>query len=104
MNHLNKKQDAHRRLARGSGAWLNSRRYMKSAEFKERQIWLDFKDAIGTAIEAVHEIIEAGRDWIKKWEREFLMPKAKVLNIKQMQLDYSLKACKVPTMRLISSL
>lgn len=75
MNHFIKKQDAHRRLARGAnaGVWFRGfgRRYQVGAEFKARQMWLDFQDAVGTALEAISASMDAGRAWFKKWVRDF---------------------------------
>jgi hypothetical protein len=75
MNHFLKNQDAHRRLARGANAGVVirgfGRRYQAGAEFKARQLWLDFQDAVGTALEAISASMDAGRAWFKKWVRNF---------------------------------
>lgn len=79
MNHFSKKPDAHRRLARGSGASfraLNNRRYMAKAEFTDRQMWLDFQDAAGTALQAIYSAIMESRRKFKAWQRAFRMPAA----------------------------
>lgn len=56
MHQETKNPDAHCRLARGSGASfraLNNRRYMAGEEFEARQLWLDFSDAVGPALQAI---------------------------------------------------
>lgn len=75
MNHSLKNPDAHRRLARGAnaGVWFRgfSRKYQAGTEFKARQLWLDFKDAVGTALEAISASVEASRKTFKKWLKSF---------------------------------
>ena len=48
-----------------------SRAYMKSTEFKTRQLWLDFKDVVGTVLEVLEPVKEAAWTWFKKWQRNF---------------------------------
>jgi hypothetical protein len=78
MNHL-KNQDAHCRLARGANAGVKfrgfSRMYQAGAEFKARQQWLDFQDAVGTALEAIAASVETSRKTFKGWLKAFRMPK-----------------------------
>lgn len=78
MNHSLKNPDAHRRLARGANASPRfrslSRQYQASAEFKARQAWLDFQDAVGTALEAISASVEASRKAFKAWLKAFRMP------------------------------
>lgn len=75
MNHSLKNPDAHCRLARGANAGVKvrgfSRLYQAGAEFKARQMWLDFKDAVGTALEAIAASVEASRKAFKKWLKNF---------------------------------
>lgn len=75
MNHSLKNQDAHRRLARGANAGVKvrgfSRLYQAGGEFKARQMWLDFKDAVGTALEAISASVEASRKTFKQWLKSF---------------------------------
>lgn len=52
-------------------------KYMKSAEFKARQTWLDFVDAVGVALQIMAEVKENSADWLKKWVKNFRMPTAK---------------------------
>lgn len=78
MNHSLKNPDAHRRLARGAnaGVWFRGlgRRYMGGAEFESRQMWLDFQDAVGTALQAIANGVDASRKAFKAWLRAFRMP------------------------------
>jgi len=78
MNHFIKKQDAHRRLARGANAGVFfrglSRIYQCGTEFKARQMWLDFKDSIGPALEAIADSVDASRKAFKAWLKAFRMP------------------------------
>lgn len=78
MNHSLKNPDAHRRLARGANAGVKvrgfSRIYQAGAEFKARQMWLDFKDAVGTALEAIAAGVEASRKRFEAWVRDFVRP------------------------------
>lgn len=78
MNHSSKNQDAHRRLARGANAGpvfkVFSRRYQAGQEFKARQVWLDFQDAVGTALQAISASIEASRKAFKAWMQAFRTP------------------------------
>lgn len=75
MNHLNKNPDAHRRLAREARCVQVrgfSKTYQKGTEFKARQLWLDFQDAVGTALEAISEVVEKSRTWFRKWVSNFV--------------------------------
>jgi hypothetical protein len=78
MNHSLKNPDAHRRLARGANAGMFfrglGRTYQGSAEFKARQLWLDFKDAVGPALEAIAASVEASRKQFKAWMKTFIRP------------------------------
>lgn len=51
-----------------------NRQYMGKAEFKARQMWLDFKDAIGPALEAIADSVQASRKAFKAWLKAFRMP------------------------------
>jgi hypothetical protein len=80
MNHSLKNPDAHRRLARGANVVCKARGfgrlYQAGEEFKARQMWLDFKDAVGTALEAISSSVEASRKAFKAWLKAFQLPKA----------------------------
>lgn len=78
MNHCLKNRVAPSRWARGANAGVKirglSRLYQGGAEFKARQMWLDFKDAIGPALEAIADSIDASRKAFKEWLKAFRMP------------------------------
>jgi len=80
MNHSLKNPDAHRRLARGAnaGVWFRGldRRYMAGVEFEARQMWLDFQDAVGPALEAIAGVVMESRRRFKNWLRDFVRPEA----------------------------
>lgn len=80
MNHSSKNPDAHRRLARGANAGVKargfSRQYLGGSEFRARQMWLDFQDAVGTALEAISESVEASRKAFNAWVKGFVRPAA----------------------------
>lgn len=48
-----------------------SRAYMKNAEFKARQLWLAFEDAVGIVLEVLEPVKEATWNWYKEWRRNF---------------------------------
>lgn len=58
-----------------------SRAYMKKAEFAARQAWLDFGDAVGTALEAIAPAMTEARIWF----RNFI----KALKTKPQQIESS---------------
>lgn len=90
MNHFSKKPDAHRRLARGSGVsfrTLTNRRYMAQAEFAARQLWFDFEDAVGPALEAIGEVVMESRRRFANWLHGFVRPQA-VPADQGLQLDF----------------
>ncbi len=62
-------------------------KYMKSAEFKARQAWLDFVDAVGIALQIMAEVQENSAAWLKKWVKNFRMPAAKRVAPVQEALD-----------------
>jgi hypothetical protein len=48
-----------------------TRHYMKQAEFAARQAWLDFEDAVGTALEAIAPAMTEARKWFKEFIKTF---------------------------------
>jgi hypothetical protein len=58
-----------------------SRAYMKKAEFVARQAWLDFEDAVGTAL----EVISPAMTKLRKWTKHFI----KALKTKAQQIESS---------------
>lgn len=49
---------------------LKSKTYMKSTEFKERQQWLPFTDAVGIALQIMEPIKKSAAKWFKAWKKE----------------------------------
>lgn len=49
---------------------LKSKTYMKGTEFKERQLWLPFTDAVGIALQVMEEVKEKAATWFKTWKKE----------------------------------
>lgn len=49
----------------------NKVKYMQSAEFKARQLWLPFTDAVGIALQIMAEVKEKSAAWLKKWVKNF---------------------------------
>ena len=48
---------------------------MKNEEFRARQMWLKFTDAVGIALEVIGEGIESLREWFKKWNKKTPSPR-----------------------------
>lgn len=68
---------------------LKNCKYMKTVEFKARQVWLPFVDAIGIALEIMSEIKEQTATWYKSWVKSFKSPR----NIpQQTQLQFNFLA------------
>ena len=49
---------------------IKNKTYMKRAEFKARQLWLPFSDAVGIVLEIMEECIVSARQWFKRWARK----------------------------------
>lgn len=49
-----------------------SRTYMKGTEFKSRQSWLPFVDAVGIVLQVLEPVKAAGWDWFKAWKKAFV--------------------------------
>jgi len=49
---------------------LRIKTYMKKTEFKARQLWLPFQDAVGIALEIMVDVKEKAWAWFKKWKRQ----------------------------------
>ncbi|OJW81605.1 MAG: hypothetical protein BGO62_15515 [Thiobacillus sp. 65-1402] len=47
---------------------------MGGDEFENRQMWLDFKDAVGPALEALASVVMERRKAFKAWLKAFRMP------------------------------
>lgn len=77
MNHFYKNPDAPSRLAREARCVQVrgfSKAYQRGTEFKARQMWLDFQDAVGTALEAISEVVDKSRREFRAWLKAFRMP------------------------------
>ena len=58
-----------------------TRSYMKQTEFAARQAWLNFGDAVGTALEAIAPAMTEARKWFKNF--------IKALKTKAQQIESS---------------
>ena len=59
---------------------------MKKAEFVTRQAWLDFKDAVGTALEAIAPAMTEARKYLKNFIKAFKTAAPKPVGPIQLQL------------------
>lgn len=50
---------------------LKSRTYMKSEEFKTRQLWLPFVDAVGIVLQTLEPLKATAWEWFKNWKKAF---------------------------------
>lgn len=50
---------------------IKSKTYMRNAEFKARQLWLGFTDAVGIALQVMADVKESAADWFKAWVKGF---------------------------------
>lgn len=50
---------------------IKSKTYMRNAEFKARQLWLDFTDAVGITLQIMADVKESAADWFKTWAKGF---------------------------------
>lgn len=62
-----------------------SRTYMKGSEFKSRQAWLPFVDAVGIVLQVLEPVKAAAWDWFKTWKKGFVTKCVKAEE--QFQLD-----------------
>lgn len=65
---------------------LKNRAYMKKAEFKERQTWLPFVDAVGIVLQVLEPVKEAAWDWFREWKKGFCSKAAAVTESFQLNL------------------
>lgn len=63
-------------------------KYMKGDEFKARQFWLPFSDAVGLALQVMAEVKEKTADWFKAWVKSFKSPRTVK---KQEQLNFNFR-------------
>lgn len=50
---------------------LKNCKYMKSAEFKAKQLWLGFTDAVGIVLQVMADVKESAANWFKAWAKGF---------------------------------
>ena len=58
---------------------LKSKTYMKGSEFKERQYWLPFTDAVGIALQVMEAVKESATVWFKAWKKGFCSKPVKTI-------------------------
>ncbi|OIR10923.1 hypothetical protein GALL_70910 [mine drainage metagenome] len=49
---------------------LKSKTYMRNAEFRIRQFWLPFVDAVGIVLKELEEIKAKAWTWYKNWNKK----------------------------------
>lgn len=65
---------------------MKSRAYMKGSEFKARQGWLPFVDAVGIVLKVLEPVKEAAWEWFKAWKKNFRTVPAPFKKPKQLDL------------------
>ena len=63
-----------------------SRAYMKNAEFKARQAWLAFEDAVGIVLEILEPVKEAAWAWFREWKKAFVTKAPQIKSYSQLNL------------------
>lgn len=66
-----------------------SRTFIKGAEFKTRQLWLDFCDVAGTVLEVLEPVKAAAWAWFEKWCKGFVRQDAEQEGPKTLALSLS---------------
>ena len=54
---------------------------MKNEEFKARQLWLPFVDAIGIVLQVLEPVKATAWEWFKSWKKAFHGKTAKVATV-----------------------
>lgn len=67
---------------------LKNCKYMKSPEFKARQAWLNFVDAVGIAYQVMADVKEETADWFKAWVKNFRTPQAPKKQGQQLKFNF----------------
>lgn len=67
---------------------LKNCKYMKNAEFKARQAWLGFVDAVGVALQVMADIKKQAADWFKTWVKDFRTQQANRKETQQLKFDF----------------
>jgi hypothetical protein len=84
-----------RKSKAGEQSWndamnLKNHNYMKGAEFKTRQFWLPFVDAVGVALQVMADVKEQTADWFKAWVKRFRTSRKVTLRYLGMEVDDAL--------------
>ena len=69
---------------------LKNYNYMKGAEFKTRQFWLPFVDAVGVALQVMADVKEQAADWFKAWVKRFRTSRKVTLRYLGIEVDDAL--------------
>ncbi len=70
---------------------LKNRNYMKGEEFKARQLWLPFIDAVGIVLQALEPVKQSAWKWFKDWKKKFHGKEAtSKITIEQIPLPFNL--------------
>lgn len=66
------------------------RAYMKRAEFKARQGWLPFVDAVGIVLRELEPVKAAAWAWFREWKKDFVSkaPAVAVCSVRQLELFF----------------
>jgi hypothetical protein len=75
-------------MRKGKTMNLKNCKYMKTPEFKTRQVWLNFVDAVGIALEIMAEVKEKAADWFSAWRKEFRTPQANKKHGQQLKINF----------------
>lgn len=67
---------------------LKNCKYMKGPEFKARQAWLGFVDAVGVALQVMADVKEQTADWFKTWIKDFRTQQAQRKETQQLKFDF----------------
>jgi hypothetical protein len=59
---------------------------MKGAEFKARQSWLPFVDAVGMALQVLEPVKAKAWEWFKQWKKMRYWPAAPEVKVEQLNL------------------
>lgn len=66
---------------------------MKNDEFKARQAWLPFVDAVGIVLQVLEPVKKAAWDWFAQWKKDFITKTIKPQSGIQLPLPFE-SACR----------
>lgn len=66
---------------------LKNKTYMLDNEFKTRQLWLPFTDAVGIVLELLADSKKETADWFKVWVKNFRTPRT-IKKQEQLKLNF----------------